>query len=126
MYLPDSQFVALLIFMHPDIPLRRIDLFIPCRSKHSVALRRTLKLSAAFNLSGCHVNGLGIAKYVLRSLESWSAAQPCFRQIFRAMPFGSKIVIENINCKVHDTRVRFVPSPGFDKQLLSVERRQQM
>jgi hypothetical protein len=78
----------------------------------------TLELSAEFNLSGCLVNGLAI-KVCARNLGIVVCCSTYFRRTFGAMPFGSKTESKTQGCDS-------LPVVGFDKQLLLVERLEQI
>ena len=112
--------------MLPDIPLRRIDVIIPCQSRHPIPLRRSLESSSAYNIVGPSINQLGITKYILLVLHRWSSDHVRFRRIFEVLPFGTKIVIENIAFNIKDVRVRFVPNLQFESQLSSSATLRQM
>lgn len=120
------RFFALPIFMLPDLPLRRIDVFVPCQSLQAAPLRRSLQSSEAFNTSSTFVKHLAISRYIARALENWSANQAYFREIFLAMPFGSSIIIEAIVPDVREAKLRFVPNTAYKARLLAQETLQQM
>lgn len=111
------QFFALPIFMLPDLPVKRIDIIIPCQSRHPHALRRTLRSSCLYGMSSRAINELEISQYILHVLDRWSSRQPYFEQIYRALPFGSKIIVESITSNIDEVRVRFLPNAEFAKRL---------
>lgn len=109
------QFFALPTFMLPDLPVKRIDIIIPCQSRQPHALRCTLRSSCLYGMSSRAINELEISQYILHVLDRWSSRQPYFEQIYRALPFGSKIILESIASNIDDARVRFLPNAEFAK-----------
>lgn len=120
------RFFATPVGMSPQIPVRRIDVVIPPQSEYPNALRRSLEVGEAFNLSGNALNRLGIARYILHVLELWSQRQPYFREIYGSLPFGSMIVVENIAYRLPEVRLRWMPDYEFSRSLLSVTSLQQL
>jgi hypothetical protein len=120
------QFYAIPSFMLPNLDVKRIDVFIPCQSKHPTVLRHRLKSSAMVNLTGNAILSLGISHYVLKALQTWSTSQPQFTEIFQAMPFGSRIVMKNIPQNPEDAKFHWLPNGDFMNNLLSIEELHQL
>lgn len=115
------QFHALPIYLFPNIAPRGIDVIIPCQSRHPRHLRVALGSSEVFGMSTKRVRKLGISEYIVQALSSWSARQPYFDEIYRALPYGSKIVFENIVPFPSQPRIRIVPDNTWSERLLPIE-----
>ncbi|UKZ71026.1 uncharacterized protein TrAtP1_011994 [Trichoderma atroviride] len=64
---------------------------------------------------------LGISEYIVQAPNSWSARQPYFDEIYRALPYGSNIVFENIVPFPSQPRIRIIPDNTWGERLLSIE-----
>ncbi|EHK47853.1 hypothetical protein TRIATDRAFT_193860 [Trichoderma atroviride IMI 206040] len=60
-------------------------------------------------MSTKRVRKLGISEYIVQTLNSCSARQPYFDEIYRALPYGSKIVFENIVPFPSQPQIRIIP-----------------
>ncbi|KAL2869467.1 uncharacterized protein BJX67DRAFT_379021 [Aspergillus lucknowensis] len=121
-----TQFLALPIFLSPNLVPLRVDVYIPDQTKHPTHLRKALGSAGAFCIRDQRVNSLGITKLVLLALERWTAEQEDFAARFHALPFGSRIILENITDNVEDIRVRMVADHKTERQLLPVSKLQQL
>jgi serine/threonine protein kinase len=121
-----TQFFALPTFMMPQLAPMRIDVFIPDQSKHPPPLRPVLQSAAAPYVPGSRINELGIAQVILRVLDCWVEGQRNFENVFRAMPFGSRIALENITSNIREIKVRFIPILDTQRKFLSIEALQAM
>jgi hypothetical protein len=115
-----TQFFALPVFPSSKLIPYRMDVFIPDQAKHPGPLRSLLQSGEAFYTQDSSVNRLGICQFILKVLELWSSKFD-FAKVFEVVPFGSRIVIENITSSVQSARVRIIPNIELEQQLLSVE-----
>jgi hypothetical protein len=113
------SFLAVPIFLFPDLIPRRIDVFIPDQRKHSPTLRETLQSGFAFHMTDGQVSRLGISRHIVRALEIWTRSQPKFGDLYHSLPFGSRIIIENIAPSPYDMKIHIVPSHDIERQFLS-------
>lgn len=113
-----TQFFAIPTQLSRVIPLR-VDVYIPDQGKQPIVLRRTLRSGAAFYIQDPSVNHLGITQLIVAVLEKWSTSIN-MSEMFNALPFGSRIVIENIVSSINDIRVRILPNFALENQLLSI------
>ena len=115
-----TQFFAIPIFMHTAPPMR-IDVFIPEQAKQTPKMRRLLNLATAFHVrDGTRVSKLGIASYIIRALQLWSASFADFTGTYKSLPFGSHIVFENLPTDIRDIRIRIAHGYHLELQMLSV------
>jgi hypothetical protein len=114
-----TQFFTIPLFFTGNLVPMRIDTFIPEWEKCPPELRDVLELGTAFHVKDVRVAGLGISRHVLRTLEYWSSRNPDFEAIYLSLPFGSRILFENLAVDVRDIRVRIVPTHYLERQLLS-------
>lgn len=120
------QFFALPVFLLPNLTPLRIDVFIPDQLKHPPGLRKALDSTSTFCVRDERVAGLGISKLILHVLERWTAQYDDFKKVFNALPFGSRIVVENISANIEDIKVHIISDYKTERQLLSVEALQKM
>ena len=116
-----TQLQALPVYLQPHLLPMRVDIFIPDQSQHPPGLRDVLDSAASFCIRDHRAADLGISKLVLQALELWTEAQPDFAGAFHALPFGSRIVVQNVCASPYDMRVHMVPDHGAERQLLTLE-----
>ncbi|QBZ56204.1 hypothetical protein PoMZ_01110 [Pyricularia oryzae] len=90
------QYYAVPVYMLPCLPPRSINVVIPCQARHPKPLRSALGSAEAFGMQTSRGRDLGISDYIIHVLGAWSTRQPYFVEIYRALPFGSKMLIESI------------------------------
>lgn len=115
-----SQFYATPLFASSIVPLR-MDVFIPEPSKLPLEIREMLDVDVVFHTRDKdRISKLGLTRHVLRILHHWALSfeDPC--EIYRNMPFGSRIVFQNLPINVEDADVVVAPSHHLERQLLSV------
>lgn len=120
------QFFAVPIFLLPHIVPRRIDVFIPDQQEHPPALREVLQSDMAFHLIDGRVARLGICYHIVRALEIWTREQTDFRNLYESLPFGSRIMVENISPSPRDTRIRIVSLDEIERQYLTLDTLQRL
>jgi hypothetical protein len=115
-------------FTSPDFavgrPPLRIDTWIPDPSAYSPALRASLQSSYAVLIRDESISALGISQYILKALEVWSSSQHDFESKYSSMPFGSRIVFENISASISNVRIHLIPDYGIEHRWLSMEKLQ--
>lgn len=121
-----TRFFAIPAFLLPGLAPLRIDVFIPNQSRHPPPLRQTLDSPAAFYLRDRRVAGLGISQFILLALKRSSADRNAFETTFKALPFGSRIVIEEISFDVERIKIHMIPDTKIERQILSVKALQSM
>ncbi|KAF7553284.1 hypothetical protein G7046_g7145 [Stylonectria norvegica] len=115
-----SQFYAVPLFMGQISPIR-MDVFIPEPSKLDPELRRVLDVDVAFHTtSGPRISWLGITRHILRILQRWTQSQADPTQIYKNVPFGSRIVLNNMPVDIADASIIIAPTHYLERQLLSV------
>lgn len=113
-----TQFYTIPLFFGELHPMR-VDTFIPEPSRIPLALRQQLDLATAFHRKDSRVARLGIARHILRTLEYWSSTIADFETVYHNLPFGSRIVFENLTSDIRDIRVNIVQTHDLERQLLS-------
>jgi len=113
-----TQFYTVPLFFTNLTPLR-IDTFIPEQSKHPPELREILDLDTAFHYKDSRIARLGISRHILRTLEYWTRDYIDFETVYNRLPFGSRIVFENLARDIRNIRPRIVPTHYLERQLLS-------
>ncbi|KAI5466068.1 hypothetical protein BGZ63DRAFT_400486 [Mariannaea sp. PMI_226] len=115
-----SQFYAIPLFIGTPLPMR-IDVFIPEPARLSPVLKKVLDVDVAFHTtSGSRIAVLGITRHILRILQHWTSTQDNPAQIFDNVPFGSRIVFENLPVNVADARISIARTHYLERQLLSL------
>ncbi|KAI9888229.1 MAG: hypothetical protein M1814_000946 [Vezdaea aestivalis] len=120
------QLFAVPLFMGPNLPVKRIDVILPCPSRYSPALRRFLRSSCLFSMFSPAINHLEICEYVIQALDYWSSKQLYFQEIYHQLPFGSKIIVEKLALNIENSTLRFLPNTRFGEQLLSAKALQKL
>lgn len=114
-----TQIYAVPLFIDTVRPLR-VDVFIPEPATLSRELRRALDLDVTFYVrDGSRISHLGITRHVIRILQHWTLNHENPSQIYRNIPFGSRIVFQNLPRRVTDARISIAPTHYLEHQLLS-------
>ncbi|KAL7946410.1 hypothetical protein V8C42DRAFT_35999 [Trichoderma barbatum] len=115
-----TQFYAVPLFME-SIPPFRIDVFIPEPATLSAELRSVLDMDVAFyTRDASRISQLGVTQHVLRLLQYWTSTLDDPRQIYQNIPFGSRIVFNNLPKDVSQVQVCIAPTYYLERQMLSV------
>ncbi len=91
------------------------------QGQHPPALRLHLQSGAAVTCPRDQVAHLGISCHVLHALAVWSSLIPDFQTQYQSLPFGSRVVVENIASNVHDMQISMVPNHELEHDLLSLK-----
>lgn len=115
-----TQIHAVPLFVEPIRPYR-VDVFIPEPATLPEELRKVLDLDATFyTRDSSRIAQLGITRHVLRILQHWTSAMEDPSRIYRNLPFGSRIALQNLPKNVADARISVAPTHYLEHQLLSV------
>ncbi|KAH0595967.1 hypothetical protein MHUMG1_06517 [Metarhizium humberi] len=115
-----TQLYAVPLFVD-KIPPVRVDVFIPEPATLPADVRDPLDLDVTFyTRDRTRISSLGITSHVLRCLQYWSSAQINMMGIYENLPFGSRIVFENLPKNISEARICVVPTHYLERQLLSV------
>ncbi|KAL7954636.1 hypothetical protein V8C34DRAFT_16794 [Trichoderma compactum] len=115
-----TQFYAVPLFME-SIPPFRIDVFIPEPATLSRELRSVLDMDVAFyTRDASRISQLGVTQHVLRLLQYWTSTLDDPPQIYQNIPFGSRIVFNNLPRDVSQVQVCIAPTYYLERQMLSV------
>jgi hypothetical protein len=115
-----TQFFTVPIFLSNLIPMR-IDTFIPSPTTLSPELVHTLEIDKAFHIKDSRVALLAISQHILRSLEIWTQCFPDFAGFYNRLPFGSRILFQNLSKNIRNIRIQVVQTHNLEKQFLSVD-----
>lgn len=105
---------------HNILPLR-IDMFLPDQTEIPESLRDSLECCRAADAIEDHMSSLGISRFLARALQNWSDGQPDFEKMYNGLPFGSKIVLEQLNASAREIKINIIPAFDIEHQLLSVK-----
>ncbi|RCI14604.1 hypothetical protein L249_6837 [Ophiocordyceps polyrhachis-furcata BCC 54312] len=115
-----TQFYAVPLFVNPVRPYR-VDVFIPEPAQLPADVRKLLDLDITFyTRDESRIGHLGITRHVLRILQNWTLAMDDASEIYDNLPFGSRIVFENLPMNVADVRISVAHTHYLERQLLSV------
>jgi hypothetical protein len=114
-----TQFFTIPMFLSCIVPLR-IDTFLPHPSTWPPELVRSLNINTAFLYRDSRVVRFGISQHILRTLELWSSNYDNFQKFYEELPFGSRIIFENMVEDIRQIRVQIVRTHHLEMQLLSV------
>ncbi|RDW93322.1 uncharacterized protein DSM5745_00644 [Aspergillus mulundensis] len=90
----------------PNLPPLRILLYISDQTEYPAALRHSLDASIGVPLrDGNAISQLGLAKHLCRALDHHCAQNPGFLQEYLKLPFGSRLIFEDITPEVADMRL---------------------
>jgi serine/threonine protein kinase len=116
-----TQFYATPLFLD-DAPPMRFDVFIPEEVQAaSPRLRELLDLSVAFHTKDAvRLGRLGISRHIVRTLQAWITknGRHMYSDMCKTLPFGSRIIFENLEANIHAIRLSIVPTYYVERQLL--------
>lgn len=115
-----TQFFAVPQCLLPRLPPLRIVVTIPDQTKLDSKLRKDLDVNCGFCLHDSRVTRLGISQYIVNLLEFWSESDMELLNCFRTLPFGSRIMAENLAIDFGDVKLHVVPNEDLYSQLLSM------
>lgn len=115
-----TRYNAVPQFISP-LPPSRVDVCIPDQMDWSPETWSVLGARDSVHLSGVQIRKLGISTHLCRALENWSSSIPNFENRFRALPFGSEIVVANVEADITKMRIGFQPNYLLWNRMLSVE-----
>ncbi|KAK3293558.1 uncharacterized protein B0H64DRAFT_477075 [Chaetomium fimeti] len=72
-------------------------------------------------MSSAAVRRLDITRYLEQLLSVWSSSVPYFEEIYRALPFGSRIMVDNLPTDLSKAKVRFLSNSGWEDTLAPLE-----
>jgi hypothetical protein len=121
-----THFYTIPTCLLPDLVPLRIDTYIPDQTELSPYLRDVLRSNVSVHLRSHRIASLGICQHICRALDRWSRRDPEFPAMFRALPFGSRIIFENVAKDVKVMRISVVASHDLERQLLSIQALQSM
>ena len=71
--------------------------------------------------SGVRIRALGTANHLCRALEHWSSSMPNFGEHYHKLPFGSGIIVSNVEADVTRMQIAFKQNDLLWNRLLSEE-----
>lgn len=124
-----TQFFALPLFLGDHVPPLRFDVFLPQEAGSCQRLRDLLDLDAAFHTKDAvRVQRLGISRHILRTLQAWTQSSQQgdnkhgFAEIFRNLPFGSRIIFENLEFDIRKINITIAQTFHLEGQLLGLSK----
>ncbi|KAF2185794.1 hypothetical protein K469DRAFT_631698, partial [Zopfia rhizophila CBS 207.26] len=91
--------------LQPLVAPLRVDVWIPEPAAWPPHLRPILQANANVHTRGTASANLGIARHVMRALEHWSNGITDFDSYYRALPFGSRIVVKHIASRIEEINI---------------------
>lgn len=115
-----TQFYAIPTFLH-RVPPMRMDVFIP--EDQAPRVRQQLDLPVAFHTKdGLRLSRLAAPRFIIRVLEHWTKTEfadlSVFEHFYTSVPFGSRIVFENLSLDVRQVDVRIGLNHNLERQLM--------
>ena len=105
---------------HNLLPLR-IDVFVPDQEEHPIELRSVLQSSRSASVRHPYdVADLGISRHLCRALDHHCDKNPQFWDEYQRLPFGSKLVFQDIVADPKKMALVILPAYNLEKQSLSV------
>ncbi|KAI9367608.1 kinase-like domain-containing protein [Aspergillus egyptiacus] len=90
----------------PDLPPLGIMLYLPDQTEFPAALRHNLDACVGVPIrDGEAISRLGLARHLCRALDHHCARHPDFLKQYRKLPFGSRLIFEDLTPNVSDMRL---------------------
>lgn len=122
-----TQYYTIPLFLDGGPPMR-FDVFIPEEAAQASRLRWILDLDAAFHTKDAsRVRRLGISTHILRALQVWTVktgitGPDSVASMYQDLPFGSRIIFENLDLNVHNIRITVARMYPLERQLVAFSR----
>ncbi|KAI0843021.1 hypothetical protein F5Y06DRAFT_79447 [Hypoxylon sp. FL0890] len=119
-----TQYYVLPLFLQ-RIPPMRMDVFVS--DFQPPLIRAQLELNKAFHTKdSVRLPRLAIARYIVRVLQIWTTTdfpdQESFENFYKAVPFGSRLVLENMSLDTRRVRVKVGLNHNLERKLLPLSR----
>ncbi len=122
-----TQYYAYPLFLADRrLPPMHIDVFVHEGASYTPTLRAVLDLDQAFHTKDAvRVRRLGVTQHLLRILQRQTThpdgqlRPDVVEDLFRRGPFGSRIVIEDLSCHIHEAQVVLSPNYLLENDLMS-------
>ncbi|CAJ2500994.1 Uu.00g038470.m01.CDS01 [Anthostomella pinea] len=116
-----TQYYTVPLFLNNRPPMR-MDVFIP--ENQPDLIREQLDLDKAFHTKdAARLSRLAITTHIIRTLRLWTLSSfrslAAFEQLYRAAPFGSRIVFVTMSLDIHQIRVQIGTNHNLERKLLS-------
>ncbi|KAI1341511.1 hypothetical protein F5Y15DRAFT_358562 [Xylariaceae sp. FL0016] len=116
-----TQYYALPLFMS-QVPPMRMDVFIP--GNQPAHIREQLDLDVAFHTKDAkRLSRLAITRHIIRALQYWTTFEfpdlQSFETFYRRVPFGTRIVFENLSLDRREIRVLVGHAHDLEMKLLT-------
>lgn len=119
-----TQFYVVPLFLG-DAPPMRLDVFIAETAVESPKMRKLLDLDMVFHAKDrSRVRRQAIASYILRALQYWTMRTYGLekaKDMYHNLPFGTRIIFENLALDVRDTRISIAPMHNLEYQQFSAK-----
>ncbi|KAL3437897.1 hypothetical protein BDV09DRAFT_138551 [Aspergillus tetrazonus] len=110
----------------PNLPPLRVLLYISDQTEYPAALRQSLDACTGVPLrDGNAISRLGLAKHLCRALDHHCAQNPGFLQEYSKLPFGSRLIFEDITPDVADMKLYVERDYGIEKNMKTLQYLQQ-
>lgn len=110
----------------PNLPPLRVLLYISDQTEYPAALRQSLDACTGVPLrDGNAISRLGLAKHLCRALDHHCAQNPGFLQEYSKLPFGSRLIFEDITSDVADMKLYIERDYGIETNMKTLQYLQQ-
>ncbi|KAI1461643.1 hypothetical protein F4805DRAFT_464931 [Annulohypoxylon moriforme] len=119
-----TQYYVLPLFLKKVPPLR-MDVFVS--DFQPTLIREQLELHKAFHIKdSVRLPRLAIAKHIVRILQNWTTSEfkdfAAFEDFYKGVPFGSRLVLENMSLDVRRVRIKVGLNHDLEHKLLPLSR----
>lgn len=107
-------------------PPLRIDVYIPSQLNQPPELLDALNSYKTILLAGSELQDIGVCRLVLQRLQMWLEGTGDLEAAYMSMPFGSQIILEEIQAEITKIPIHLVPDYSIERRWLSVQELQTM
>ncbi|KAK5449839.1 hypothetical protein LTS15_008411 [Exophiala xenobiotica] len=116
-----TRFFAVPLDLFPGVVPLQIFVYLPDQGDYPPALRTCLDSALSVSLrNGPAIADLGIAKHICRALDYQCERDRGFLHHHQSLPFGSKLVFENVAADVANMRLAVVPNYKLESKSRSI------
>ncbi|KAK7756692.1 hypothetical protein SLS62_001133 [Diatrype stigma] len=117
-----TQYFVVPLFL-PNPPPIRLDVYV--EDPELPPLSRQLELNTAFHTKDSdRLSRLAITRHIVRTLKLWTEARfqdsEAFELFYKTVPFGSRLVFENLSLDIRKIKVRLGVNHNLERKLLSI------
>ncbi|KAI9710666.1 MAG: hypothetical protein M1820_002499 [Bogoriella megaspora] len=115
-----TQLFIIPLFLGEHVSPLRIDAIIPDQTRHSPSIRERLQSGRLCYTTDREAANVPLAQHILYGLDAWIDREDALGERFRTLPFGSRVLIEEITPDPFDMNIAVDTRHDFERKMESI------